>query len=368
MRRLIAAAQVLVVVGCTTPVERQPPESATLISDSVADVGRAFEALPARMPRTSNKSDRLDSHYAMLWSTIDNLVVAALSDGRSLEYVQALLRSLPGYQEPRPRDGVQIGNAIFYQDPGAATPSYWLFRPEPNDAQVLIGSYNHKWYSPGRVSVYSLRHGVWSRTGAIDGEQSIRPVVLRSQDGLVGLATVDEFVGGDRIEGTLQFWLVSAGGLVREGPPYSTLVDYQLSFSRDALSVDYTRFLSCMCEATLGTRLEYRLRASAIGHHIEAEDTPRTPWLETLNDLYCRLSGRTRGAAGELFDNPADLELMNPDCGSVLRHSGDLEKGTATAVVRDRTGDFHLDFQKDPAGTWKISRVARTNGNETEPF
>lgn len=315
---------------------------------------KAFEALPEGSPY----DDADFRQYATFWSAIDQEVLRALNAGRSTAQVQEFLETLPGYYGPKKVAGVHTGDAVFPAESESDSPAYRIGRPHAKDSDLLMAVYNYMWYSPARLSVFRREHRVWRQTTTIDGHNPIRVYLLTVSGPDLALATMETFAAADRSEGTLTLWRGRKGSLTSYGPVFQGLVDPDVSSKNQVIRISYSLFFDRMCESVAGTRLGYELRLRARHGRIDFVNASVTPWLETLDELYRRVSAGESNQAGLLFDNPADMSVLHPECGEISQHQGDLKRGRASVRIHDRAGIFRVELARRPRGVWKITRVS----------
>ena len=318
------------------------------------ELDRAYASLSESNDLT--KADH--ARFARFWSLIDDKVVGSLNSGLSVARVQELLRTLPGFVDPKSAKGNWIGGAIFYSERERDLPTYMLGAPG-KDTSLLLGLYNHGSFGPGRLSIYRRDGQTWVRTSKVDGEGPLEVYPLSASDSSLAVATIDVFNAADRSEGTLIVWQEREGKLVRALPALKELVDFRASLSNGLLRIEYDRFLDHMCESVMGKRSVYELAVSVRDNSPNVSRTSLTPWLETLELLYSLTATHRPERARMLFKNPADMDVLAPDCGEIDDEKGDLRTGHATVRLRDiqTPGVWRLELEKQDEKLWKIVAV-----------
>ena len=237
----------------------------------------------------------------------------------------------------------------------------------------MLGIYsfvNHRKFRmyPGRLSLYSLQHGLWSRTDAFDGDY---PILLYAfPDGLARgyIITLERNIKADCQEGNIKTWRVEAGRLVRQAPTFESLLDFDVTSSPSSLTVSHTHEL--ICQSFLGERLLYKttFRLDDRGK-IVATNRSVAPWLEVWDECFLPIRHNIEKARHCVEDQSVLKKLHETYknyCPMITSQSGDVEKGLAyiETISEDSLEKvWHISFKRKNS-SWYISSIEESIGGK----
>lgn len=193
------------------------------------------------------------------WSAMDSLVIAALNGGvLPGAGLDSLLARVPGYSGASPGEGFQLGRVSFYSELPRYRPGYFVAPVRVGGRTLLLGTYSLTMNEPGRMSVYAQRAGRWSRIGRFDGRHPVTPYLLPLADSVMGIATMEDFVGGDHARGYVKLWRLTPSGLRLERAEPGWLLDPRAETKDGALVVESDSFPPTIGGAYLGPRMSFR--------------------------------------------------------------------------------------------------------------
>jgi len=194
------------------------------------------------------------------WSAMDTLVMAALNGGVAPGGLDSLLSTVPGYSGASEGEGFQAGRTAFYSQLPRETPSYFVAPVRVGGRTLLVGVYSLTMSSPGRMSVYAQSAGRWRRIGHHDGQHRVAPYFLPLADSVLGVVTMDSYVGGDHSRGWVKLWRVTPSGLRLERAEPGSLLDPDVAATDSTVVVENAGSLPTVGGAHLGPRLGVRAR------------------------------------------------------------------------------------------------------------
>lgn len=320
------------------------------------EVARFTERLNAwgEMPGESQTGARA------AWDAMDSLVVAALNGGVAPTRLDSLLATVPGYSGASEGEGVRVGRTAFYSQLPRETPGYFVAPVRVGARTLLLGVYSLTMNAPGRMSVYAERAGRWSRVGRFDGRHPIAPYLLPLADGVLGVVTVEKFVGGDHAKGYVKLWRLTPAGLRLERAEPGWLLDPRREMRDGALVVESDSFPPAIGGAFLGPRMVYRTTYRAAGGRFVRERVEANPWLHVVERFYALLERGRRTEARALAADDAVFRALAAVRASVQEEGGDAARGEGWLRMRAEDGaPVRIESRRAPDGRWRIVRVTR---------
>lgn len=327
--------------ACAQPLAREAARFAERLNDEPEEeLGLEF---PRPRPAT--------------WDALDALVLAALGAGVQPHRLDSLLATLPGYRAPTEGEGFRIGHTTFYSSVPRETPSYYVAPVRVGGRTLLLGLYSLTYNGTGRMSVYARRGGRWRQTGRVDARNPLAAHLLPLGDTVLGLVTVETFVGADRQEGRIKLWRLTPGGLRIQHAERGRFVDYQVRATGSAVAVQYDSVPKHLAAPVLGPRLSFRTTYRARGGRFVADTVSLAPWVEVLESFY-RLAPRgPRSLARSLVaaENAGLYRLLlKAGEGSAWDAGGDLARGEGWVLVSSGEGFLRVVSRRGPDGRWRI--------------
>ncbi|HEX8693764.1 MAG TPA: hypothetical protein VF746_15185 [Longimicrobium sp.] len=298
------------------------------------------------------------------WDALDAIVLAALGGGVAPHRLDSLLATLPGYHPPSEGAGFQLGRTTFYSSLPQETPNYFVAPVRVGGRTLLLGLYSLTYNGTGRMSVYARTGGRWRRTARVDARNPLTAHLLPLGDTVLGLVTVETFVGADRQEGRIELWRLTPGGLRLQHAERGRFVDYDVQATRSAVAVQYDSFPKHLAAPVLGPRLSFRTTYRARGGRFVADTVSLAPWVEVLESFY-RLAPRgPRSLARSLVagENEGLYRLLaRAREVDALDAGGDLARGEGWVLLSSDRGVLRVVSRRGPGGRWRIvyARPAR---------
>lgn len=347
----------------------------------VSGLSRAYAALPAEAeefnkffgiiehqegpkgPKTSETvrqarepERRQTRQLPKLWDIMDRLVVGLLDKEQTTRDIQGILSQLSGYKAPRSAQKTIIGNAEFSDGVDRDYPNYRVTPVERSGTVYVIGVYNDDLYSYGsltsRLSVYMRGKAGWVKTAGFEGTTTMCLYVLSPHNQIKALMTVEQFVGGDHIDGSFKFWELKPGGKLRLVARNDKLLDYGIYLEESKLTIAYTKFPRHLPEPFLGDRVRFTLDVSVDDRGLQRKVTCLNPWLEVLDDYFSCLDRRDLSGAKAYLAAPL-LQSRLKKFSWITRDEGDINLGTGVI----ETNEIRFEFRRNKSGKWVISEV-----------
>ena len=293
------------------------------------------------------------------WSAMDTLVMAALNGGVAPGGLDSLLSTVPGYGRASEGDGFQVGRVAFYSQLPRATPGYFVAPVRVGGRTLLIGVYSLTVSTPGRMSVYAERAGRWRRIGHHDGRHRVAPYFLPLADSVLGLVTMDSYVGGDHSRGWVKLWRLTPSGLRLERAEPGSLLDPRVEATDSTIVVERDSMPPTVGGAHLGPRMSFRTTYRARGGRIVRERAEANPWVHVVERFYALAGRGQRARARELAADDATYRALMAIKPHAQREEGDLARGDGWLEMYTGAAPVTIESRRGADGRWRIVRVTR---------
>lgn len=289
------------------------------------------------------------------WDALDSVVLAALGAGVAPDRLDSLLATLPGYRPPSEGEGFRLGRTTFYSSLPQETPNYFVAPVRVGGRTLLLALYSLTYNGTGRMSVYAQRGGRWRRTARVDARNPLSAHLLPLGDTVLGVVTVETFVGADRQEGRIKLWRLSPGGLRLQHAERGRFVDYRVQATGSTVAVQYDSFPKHLAAPTLGPRLSFRTTYRARGGRFVADTVSLAPWVEVLESFYRLVPRGPRSLARSLVANEGLYWLLaRAREVDALEAGGDVARGEGWVLLSSDRGALRVTSRRGPDGRWRI--------------
>lgn len=343
-RRVSGALAVLCACVLHLPVAAQP---------FAREVARFTDRLNAwgEMPADSRTG------ASATWSAMDTLVLAALNGGVGPAGLDSVLSTVPGYSGASEGEGFQVGRTAFYSQLPRETPSYFVAPVRVGGRTLLLGIYSLTSSAPSRMSVYARSTGRWRRIGHHDARHTVAPYLLPLADSVLGIVTMDAYVGGDHSRGWVKVWRLTPSGLRLERAEPGGFLDPRVEAADSGISIHSDSFPPTIGGALLGPRLSYQTMYRARGGRVVRERTEANPWVHVVERFYTLLERGRKTEARALAADDAVYRALLAVRPNAEGEDGDLALGDGWLRMYTDGPPLVVGSRRGADGRWRIVRV-----------
>jgi hypothetical protein len=294
------------------------------------------------------------------WSAMDSLVLAALNGGVAPAGLDSVLSTVPGYGRASEGEGFQVGRTAFYSQLPRETPSYFVAPVRVGGRTLLLGVYSLTSSAPSRMSVYAQAAGRWRRIAHHDARHTVAPYLLPLADSVLGVVTMDGYVGGDHSRGWVTTWRLTPSGLRLERTEPGGFLDPRVEVAAGRVSIESDSVPPTIGGAFLGPRLSYRTTYRAAGGRIVRERTEANPWVHVAERFYALMERGRRTDARALAADDATFRALTAVRPYAQEEGGDAARGEGWLRMYVEQGkSVRIESRRGADGRWRIVRVTR---------
>jgi hypothetical protein len=246
---------------------------------------------------------------------------------------------------------------VFYSQLPRETPSYFVAPVRVGGRTLLVGVYSLTMSSPGRMSVYAQSARRWRRIGHHDGRHRVAPYFLPLADSVLGVVTMDSYVGGDHSRGWVKLWRLTPSGLRLERAEPGSLLDPDVVATDSTIVVENSNTAPTVGGAHLGPRMGVRAIYRARAGRIVRQTVETNPWVYVVERFYAHVGRGERTRARALAADDAAYRALLAVRPHAQREGGDVKRGEGWLEMYTDAAPVTIESRRGTDGRWRIVRV-----------